>query len=79
MVDASPYFGHPEIDLALVDIFQPVPAELFLGYAEISPIDPDFVERRELWRLFGYLAVVAVEGQNLFGRGYLPRIAALVT
>jgi fructosamine-3-kinase len=78
LIDVCPYFGHPEIDLALVDYFQPVPDALFQAYSEIAPIDAGFAGRRELWRLFGYLAVVAVDGGNPFGRSILPRIAAAV-
>jgi fructosamine-3-kinase len=75
VIDACPYFGHPEIDLALVDYFAPVPPDLFDGYREIRPIDPGFTGRRELWRIFAYLAVIAVDGQNPFGRQHLDRLA----
>ena len=62
MIDACPYFGHPEVDLAQVDFFQPVPADLFAAYRDIAPIAPGFADRRELWRLATYLAVVTVGG-----------------
>lgn len=78
LFDAAPHFGHPEADLALVDYFAPVPAALFEGYKEIAPIDEGFRERRELWRLRGYLAVIAVDGANAFGRAFLDRIARAV-
>lgn len=75
VIDAAPYFGHPEIDLALVDYFEPVPPALFEAYQEIRPIDNSFAERRELWRIFSYLAVIAVDGQNPFGRQFVTRLA----
>jgi fructosamine-3-kinase len=75
VIDACPYFGHPEIDLALVDYFAPVPPDLFDGYGEIRPIDHGFTGRRELWRIFVYLAMIAVDGQNPFGRQHLGRLA----
>jgi fructosamine-3-kinase len=75
LLDACPYFGHPEIDLALLDYFEPVPPAVFDAYREVTPIDPGFAERRELWRLHGYLAVVAVDGAAEFGRPFLGRIA----
>jgi fructosamine-3-kinase len=78
LLDACPYFGHPEVDLALLDYFEPVPGALFDAYREVTPIDPGFWERRELWRLFGYLAVIAVAGLTDFGRPYLGRIADAV-
>ncbi len=27
VIDVAPYFGHPEVDLALVDVFSPVEPE----------------------------------------------------
>ncbi len=75
VIDAAPYFGHPEIDLALIDYFEPVPSQVFDGYREVRPIDEGFAGRRELWRIFGYLAVIAVDGQNPFGRAFITRLA----
>ena len=62
VIDPAVYYGHPEMDLAYVDYFQPVPEDIFLGYQEILPIAPDFAERRDLWRIYGYLAILSFEG-----------------
>jgi len=62
MIDPAVYYGHPEIDLAFVDFFAPVSDELFQGYQEIAPLDPGFVERRDLWRIPAWLAMVEVDG-----------------
>jgi fructosamine-3-kinase len=78
LIDVAPYFGHPEFDLALVDFFRPVPEGLFAAYREITPIDPGFPARRELWRLAGYLAVVAAVGGTPFGAATLPRLQAAI-
>ena len=78
VIDAAPYFGHPEADLALVGYFHPVPGDVLAAYQEILPVDPGFAGRRELWRLPAYLAVVAVAGGTSFGRAYLDRLAAAV-
>ena len=83
--DLAPYFGHPELDLALLGYFDPVPQHVFDGYAELRPIDDGFPERRELWRLFAYLAVVSVKGEGEaggdtpFGRRFLARLDRAVT
>ena len=61
VADVAPYFGHPELDLALVDYFQPVPDDIFRAYREIAPIDAGFRQRRDLWRIFVDLACVTVE------------------
>lgn len=78
LLDVAPYFGHPEIDLALLDYFAPVPDEVFDGYRSVAPIDPGFAQRRELWRLFGYLAVITVDGGSAFGRPFVQRVADAV-
>jgi fructosamine-3-kinase len=75
----SPYYGHPEIDLALLDYFAPVPPIVFDAYRSVTPIDPGFAARRELWRLHGYLAVVTVDGGSAFGRPFLGRIADVIS
>ena len=62
VIDPAVYYGHSEMDLAYIDYFQPVPEDVFIGYRELLPIDPAFHERRDLWRLYGYLAAVEVEG-----------------
>ena len=69
VIDPAVYYGHPEMDLAYVDYFHPVPDDLFAGYQEVLPIDPGFVERRELWRIYGYLAVVETGDAS-----YLPKL-----
>ncbi|MCU0487259.1 MAG: fructosamine kinase family protein [Anaerolineales bacterium] len=69
VIDPAVYFGHPEMDLAYIDYFQPVPGAVFEGYQEALPIEPGFWERRDLWRIWGYLAAVAVEGG-----GHLERL-----
>ena len=79
LVDPAPYFGHPELDLALLGYFHPVPQHVFDGYTELRPIDAGFPERRELWRLFAYLAVLSVAGGTPFGRQFLPRLDQAVT
>ena len=73
IVDPAVYYGHPEMDLAYVDYFQAVPDDVFEGYQAERPIDPGFWERRELWRVWGYLAVVTVEGAS-----YLDKLTRAV-
>jgi fructosamine-3-kinase len=74
VIDPAVYYGNLEMDLAYMDYFQPVPGDVFDGYREIMPIDPGFEERRDLWRLPGYLAVLTVEGSR-----FLPLRAANTT
>jgi len=68
VIDPAPYYGHPEIDLAYMDYFEPVPEYVFDGYRDIRPIDPDFATRRDLWRIYGYLAIVTIDGSPKYLR-----------
>jgi fructosamine-3-kinase len=77
-VDPAPYYGHPEVDLAMLDLFSPVPADVVDAYRAVTPLADGFTDRRELWRLPAYLAIVAVTGDTAFGRGFLARVAAAV-
>jgi fructosamine-3-kinase len=72
-IDPAVYYGNPEMDLAYIDFFQAVPEDVFTGYQEQLPIDPGFRERRELWRIYGYLAIVEVEGST-----YLRNLSSAV-
>lgn len=67
VIDPAIHFGNPELDLAFIDYFQPVPQAVFDAYREEISIDPGFDERRDLWRISGYLAAVAVEGSPYLG------------
>ena len=53
VIDPAIYFGNPEMDLAFIDYFQPVPDDVFDGYRDELPIDPGFWARRDLWRVWG--------------------------
>ncbi len=68
VIDPAVCYGNPEFDLAYVDYFQPVPQDVFAAYGEEMPIDPGFSERRDLWRIYGYLAIVTVEGAGYLGK-----------
>ena len=68
VIDPAVCYGNPEFDLAFIDYFQPVPGEVFAGYQDVLPVDPGFAERRDLWRIYGYLAAVTVEGASYLGR-----------
>jgi fructosamine-3-kinase len=77
VADATPYFGHPEMDLMLVDYFQPVPGAVFDAYSEIVPIDAGFAQRRDLWCIYVDLACITVQGAP-FDRYALDRLSRTV-
>jgi fructosamine-3-kinase len=78
VIDTCAYFGNPELDLALLGYFEPVPAMVFDAYREVCPLDRDFEDRIELWRLFAYLAVIAAASESPLGREFLGRVTCAV-
>ena len=68
VIDPAVHYGNPEVDLALIDCWQPVPGDVLDGYQDELPIDPEFRERRDLWRVHVYLAAVTVEGPSYLGK-----------
>lgn len=73
VIDPAVYYGHPEMDLAYLDYFRPVSDDVLIGYREVMPVDPGFAERRDLWRVYGYLACVEMDGV-----AYLPQLTHAV-
>jgi fructosamine-3-kinase len=74
VIDVAPYFGRPELDLALIDQIESVPSSVLEAYQEVLTVDPEFADRRELWRIFSYLAILEVEGESPFGQRFLRHL-----
>ena len=72
LIDPAAYGGHREMDLAMLDLFGPMPARTAAAYEEAAPLADGWRERIPLWQLFPLL-VHAV----LFGGGYLRQSADL--
>lgn len=77
VTDVAPYYGHPEIDLALVDYFHEVPDDVLNAYREVAPFDPAFAERRALWLIPVDLACIAVDAVH-FGPRAIARLSDTV-
>ncbi len=73
VIDPAVHFGHPEFDLALIDYFEAVPGDVYDGYRDVLPIDTGFAERKHLWRIPAWLAVVQHAGAD-----YLPMLETAV-
>ena len=73
VIDAAVYYGHPEMDLALMDYFQDASPERLDGYRELHAVDDGFVARRSLWRIHVYLAVIT---DAIAAPAFVPRLTA---
>jgi len=69
--DPACYYGHREIDLAMLLLFGSLSSRFLDAYNEVRPLDDEWRSRVPLWQLYP-LAVHAV----LFGGGYGRQIDA---
>ena len=51
LIDPAPYGGHPEVDLAMLDLFGSLSPEFMGGYEEVLPLPEGAQERRQLWQV----------------------------
>jgi fructosamine-3-kinase len=65
LIDPSVHGGHPEEDLAMLGLFGTVPERVLQAYLEVHPLDPDWPDRVDLFRLVPLLVHTV-----LFGGGY---------
>ena len=71
-IDPAVYYGHPEIELAFIGLFNTFTTRFFDSYSAIRPIDPNFFQvRKDIYNLYPLLVRV-----RLFGGGYLRSVEA---
>ena len=69
-LDPAVYYGHPEIELAFITLFNTFGNAFFARYQELRPILSGFFEtRRDIYNLYPLLVHV-----RLFGGGYLAGV-----
>ncbi|RMG87584.1 MAG: fructosamine kinase [Chloroflexi bacterium] len=68
-LDPAIYYGHPEIELAFITLFNTFDRPFFERYHEIYPFSPAFWERRDIYNLYPLLVHV-----RLFGGGYVASV-----
>lgn len=73
LIDPAVYYGHREMDLAMMHLFGGFPPKLFDAYNEIYPLEIGWQKRIELNQLYPLLVHV-----NLFGRSYWDRVKEIV-
>lgn len=73
LIDPAVYFGHREMDLAMMRLFGGFHVDCFHAYAETFPLTPGFEDRADLYNLYPLLVHV-----NLFGGGYAAQVASII-
>jgi len=73
LIDPAVYYGHPEMDWAMLDLFGSFPVISFEKYQEINPFEKGFEKRKEIHQLYPLLVHLI-----LFGRGYYNSVMNIV-
>ncbi|MCO6453379.1 MAG: fructosamine kinase family protein [Caldilineales bacterium] len=73
-LDPAIYFGHPEIVLAFITLFNTFGVPFFERYHQLRPIAPGFWEvRRDIYNLYPLMVHV-----RLFGGGYVSSVGSVL-
>ncbi len=70
LIDPACYYGHGEVDLAMLTLFGSPPKAFWQAY---GPLAPDWQERRAAYQLWPALVHL-----RLFGSGYRPMVEGLL-
>lgn len=73
LIDPAAYVGHAEADLAMTELFGGFAAKMYAAYQEVSPLQPGYEDRRDLYNLYHLLNHL-----NLFGGSYLLSVKRIV-
>ncbi len=73
IMDPAAYAGSLEADLAMTALFGGFPESFYASYREVTPIDPSYRDRKDLYNLYHLLNHL-----NLFGEAYYYDVLAVL-
>jgi fructosamine-3-kinase len=66
LIDPAPYYGDPDVDLAMTEMFGGFPAQFYAAYRLRRPASSTYPLKKQIYNLYHYLNHL-----NLFGDAYL--------
>lgn len=72
LFDPAPYYGDPEVDLAMTELFGGFPADFYRVYRERRPEPERYQQRKAIYNLYH-----ALNHFNHFGAGYESMVQSL--
>lgn len=72
--DPAVYYGHREMDLAMMQLFGGFHSDCYKAYQEIYPLENNWKQRVDICNLYPLLVHV-----NLFGGNYVKQVKTIVT
>ena len=73
LIDPAVYYGDPEADLAMTELFGGFSPAFYKAYQEIRPLDHGYHDRKEIYNLYQLLNHL-----NMFGSAYLPSVQRIL-
>jgi fructosamine-3-kinase len=72
-IDPAIYYGHPEMDWAMLSLFGSYPETAMKSYCNIIPLENNYLEREKIYQLYPLLVHLI-----LFGRDYYRNISNIL-
>jgi protein-ribulosamine 3-kinase len=73
LIDPAAYYGHREVDIAMSTLFGGFSRDFYEGYHSEYPLAAGWRDRLDVYNLYPLLVHL-----NLFGRGYLGQVLAIL-
>ena len=73
LIDPAVYYGHPEVDLAMSELFGGFARGFYHAYEEENPLEAGYKDRRDLYNLYQLLNHL-----NMFGASYLSSVRRIL-
>lgn len=73
LIDPAAHYGWAEAELAMTTLFGTFPQKFYRAYQEVRPLEQDYRARFPIYNLYHLLNHL-----NLFGRGYLGQVRAVL-
>lgn len=73
LIDPAVYYGHREVDLAMMHLFGGFPKSVFESYHDTFPLEKNWESRIDLFNLYPLMVHV-----NLFGESYAKRVSRIL-
>ena len=73
LIDPAAYVGCAEADMAMTEMFRPMPKDFYDAYYEKNPMIEGYNDRKDLYNLYHWLNHL-----NLFGGGYYDAVVGII-
>ena len=73
IMDPATYYGDPETDLAMTELFGRFPQSFYQAYESVLPAQPGYLARKTIYNLYHIL-----NHFNLFGGGYASQANSMI-